>query len=102
MGGPRSPTLVSAPSEGTGTDRGAARTRGARSPRQPTPRTRQRPRLPARRALIFAIVITALIGSITELGQAFVPGRDASLFDLFANWIGAVLGAGLVHWVRKR
>ncbi len=46
-----------------------------------------------RAALAFAVA--ALYGATDELHQAFVPGREASLFDWFADVLGAALGARL-------
>ncbi len=47
------------------------------------------------RALITAAVMTAVFGYFDELHQAFVPGRDASVEDLAADAIGALLGVAL-------
>lgn len=44
------------------------------------------------RLLISVVVIALIWGAIDELHQSFVPLRDASLFDLIADCIGA--GAG--------
>ena len=53
--------------------------------------------LPERRKsrirLFISVVAIALIwGAIDELHQSFVPLRDASLFDLIADCIGAGVG----------
>lgn len=53
------------------------------------------PALRASRALIGAAVLTAAFGYFDELHQAFVPGRDANVFDLLADVIGAVLGVAV-------
>ena len=42
-----------------------------------------------------AIAIAAAYGASDEVHQAFVPGRDADVFDWFADVAGAVLGAAL-------
>ena len=38
----------------------------------------------------------ALYGVVDEIHQSFVPGRDASGFDMAADALGAVLGAGVM------
>jgi VanZ family protein len=35
-----------------------------------------------------------------EVIQTFIPNRSASLFDLVADWIGILIGLGVVHLVR--
>ena len=40
-----------------------------------------------------AVVLAAAYGATDEFHQSFVPGRDADLFDWFADVVGAVLGA---------
>ena len=50
------------------------------------------PGLRPRHALLAAALITALFGYLDELHQAFVPGRDASVYDLMADAVGAGLG----------
>lgn len=42
-----------------------------------------------RRRLFVALL---LLGVVTEILQAFVPGRDASIFDLMADTLGLCLG----------
>ncbi len=40
-----------------------------------------------------AIALAAAYGVTDEVHQAFVPGRDADLFDWIADVVGAVVGA---------
>lgn len=54
--------------------------------------------LSPRTAFLAAAVLGALYGATDELHQMFVPDRDASLYDLLTDIIGATLG-GLVYWV---
>jgi len=51
--------------------------------------------------LIFAFLLTAIYGVSDELHQAFVPGRDASVFDFFADLFGGFLGSSLAAVIRK-
>lgn len=52
-----------------------------------------------RRALLLAVVVGLIAGTATEVLQAIVPGRGASLSDLGANWLG-VCTVGL--WLKRR
>ncbi len=52
--------------------------------------------LPARisaRTALLGLVLTTLYGVTDEFHQAFVPGRSAELYDLYADAIGAAVGA---------
>ncbi len=44
------------------------------------------------RALLWAALLTFCWGFSDELHQAFVPGRDSSVFDLLADAVGAFVG----------
>ena len=50
----------------------------------------------------FSIVIVALsvffFGTFMEIGQSFVPMREASLLDLLANTLGMLAG---IYWAKK-
>jgi len=48
----------------------------------------------SRRHLMFTVLLTGLYGVTDEFHQAFVPGRNAAIFDLFADILGALLYAG--------
>jgi len=57
----------------------------------------------SRRFLIGLVVIAAtLYGISDEVHQAFVPGRNASPWDLLADGIGALIGALLYVGTRGR
>jgi len=45
------------------------------------------------RAFIISLLIASAYGIIDEVHQSFVPGRNASIWDWFADTLGAVLGA---------
>lgn len=45
----------------------------------------------ARWSLLWCIVFTVLYGASDEFHQSFVPNRDASVFDLMADTLGALL-----------
>jgi VanZ family protein len=47
---------------------------------------------------LLGIVLTTAYGMTDEFHQMFVPGRSAEVKDLFADAIGAVLGA-IVCWL---
>lgn len=48
--------------------------------------------LPAvRRPVLFVLFIPALVGTVDELHQLFVPGRSADAFDLLVDWGAAIL-----------
>lgn len=51
----------------------------------------------ARRALILAVVIALVIGTLTEVAQATIPDRSASLFDLTVNWLVTLATAAILH-----
>jgi len=44
-----------------------------------------------RTALVIALVFSALYGASDEWHQSFVVGRDADIFDWFADCLGATL-----------
>ncbi len=55
----------------------------------------------ARYSHLATLVIAVVYGSLDELHQAFVPGRDPDVFDLMADTTGA-LGAVIVVWLLNR
>ena len=58
------------------------------------PRTGGWPRLDVRQvSLVLALVLTYAL--IDELHQSTVPGRDASIFDLFTDWSAAYITLGV-------
>jgi VanZ family protein len=59
------------------------------------------PALRASRAFITAAVMTAAFGYLDELHQAFVPGRDANVYDLLADVTGAALGVAVYALIER-
>lgn len=59
------------------------------------------------RAVLAATIITAALGLVDELHQAFVPGRSSDALDLLADTIGALFFSALYIvllrlWQRRR
>lgn len=49
--------------------------------------------------IALAIILAGGYAFSDELHQYFVPGRDASLFDIFLDGVG-ILFATLIYWIR--
>jgi VanZ family protein len=49
------------------------------------------------RALLAGVLVAAAYGATDELHQAFVPGRQADVFDLIADATGALAAAGAIR-----
>ncbi len=45
----------------------------------------------AKWSLVWCVLLTILYGASDEFHQSFVPNRDASVFDLMADGLGALL-----------
>lgn len=52
-------------------------------------------RPPGSRWRLLCFALAAAYGAVTELGQLWIPGRDAGPADALANVAGAALGAAL-------
>jgi VanZ family protein len=52
--------------------------------------------------LAIAACCAAAWGVSDELHQSFVPGRDCSIFDWFADTTGAAFGAVVAHAILRR
>jgi VanZ family protein len=59
--------------------------------------TRGRLRAATWPVLLAACLISVLYGATDEFHQSFVPGRDADVFDLFADALGAFAAAGAIR-----
>jgi len=56
-----------------------------------------------RTAAVVAVVLATAFGVTDELHQRFVPGRDASVFDLLADFLGSIAGAmAYAAWAELR
>jgi VanZ family protein len=49
-----------------------------------------------------AVALALGFGMLDEFHQSFVPGRDASGFDLVADFSGASVGAAIATWYSQR
>jgi len=55
---------------------------------------------PSRSSMLAAVAIASVYGISDEFHQSFVPGRDASVFDLLVNTVGATIA--VVVWSFRR
>jgi VanZ family protein len=51
---------------------------------------------------VLAVAIVSLYGVSDEVHQAFVPGRNADVFDWVADTTGALVAAGVIHLYTSR
>ena len=57
----------------------------------------------ARRALWSGVLVGVLVGSLDELYQSTVPGRQLDALDAVADTVGVALGAlAYAAWTRRR
>ncbi|MFO7156240.1 MAG: VanZ family protein [Pseudomonadota bacterium] len=62
-----------------------------------------RPGIAPRAVAVLAVVLATAFGVTDELHQRFVPGRDASVFDLLADFFGSIAGAmAYTAWAELR
>jgi len=52
--------------------------------------------------IVYALIFCVLFAIADELHQYFVPGRDADIFDLLADFIGIFIGYLLKNTIIKR
>ena len=55
----------------------------------------------SRHALLFTVLLIALYGASDEFHQYFVPGRQADVFDLLADTMGACFLVAGVWWKER-
>lgn len=60
------------------------------------------PLMRSRSAIVGITLAVILFGALMEFGQYFVPLRDMSVWDVFANSLGACLGAHVSWRLRDR
>jgi len=59
-------------------------------------------RKPALAATVSAMLLTAGYGMVDEFHQSTVGGRDASVGDVVADFVGALVGLALFAWLVAR
>jgi VanZ family protein len=59
-------------------------------------------RSPALGATVFAILLTAGYGMVDEFHQSTVGGRVASIGDVVADFVGALVGLAIFAWLVAR
>jgi VanZ family protein len=60
------------------------------------------PNAPVLRRMILAALAVATLGAIDEYFQAFVPGRDSTVYDWYADATGATLSQIICWALAKR
>ena len=48
------------------------------------------------------VLLVGLYGVVDEFHQRFVPGRDASIYDIAADMAGGVMGAWVMYFLVKK
>lgn len=54
--------------------------------------------IPGRKIIVTCLAISLSFGCLDELHQMFVPGRYASLMDIFLNFTGIAVSTLVVHY----
>lgn len=54
-----------------------------------------------RKRFIIAILFCLMYGAIMEIGQDYVPGRFMSIYDMYANGLGVLIGTILSMFFAK-
>ncbi len=58
------------------------------------------------RLMLVCIAVSECVGIALEVGQHYVPGRSTDIYDVVANTVGVLVGAGwglwVLHWTLKR
>lgn len=55
-----------------------------------------------RKKLFNTVLFALCYGALMEWGQAYVPGRTASFYDMIANATGVLIGLGITLLIGKR
>ncbi len=59
-------------------------------------------RVTAWRRVLLITMLVAVYGITDEYHQSFVPGRDASAWDVLADGLGGLLAAAILFWRERR
>ena len=60
------------------------------------------PAAPAARRMLLAVLAISLLGALDEKFQAFIPGRDSTIYDWMADTLGATLSQFAGRWLARR
>lgn len=60
------------------------------------------PQIATWRRILFLTILVTAYGVFDEYHQSFVPGRDASAWDILADGLGGFLAALMLFWQDRR
>lgn len=58
--------------------------------------------LHSKKLLVYGVFFALLYGALMEWGQAYVPGRSVSFYDMVANATGVAIGTVFILFFGKR
>jgi VanZ family protein len=54
-------------------------------------------------AFVFLLAVGSSIGALDEMFQSYIPGRNSSIYDFFADTMGVGAGLGIAYlWSMRR
>ena len=56
---------------------------------------------PKAKQRVVALILGVALGALMEMGQSFISGRDASMFDQIANTVGILVGTFVFYFAGK-